>query len=82
MRIAALAFGVLAGLVASFILALGGLDAAELRHLDGRQMQLVTFGLFVVANLARHLKVDPEEALRAAKLVNAGTKTTPRATRP
>ena len=51
MRIAALAFGVLAGLVASFILALGGLDAAELRHLDGRQMQLVTFGLFVVANL-------------------------------
>ena len=51
MRIAALAFGVLAGLVASFILALGGLDASELRHLDGRQMQLVTFGLFVIANL-------------------------------
>lgn len=51
MRIAALAFGVLAGLVASFILALGGLDAAELRHLDGRQMQLVAFGLFVIANL-------------------------------
>lgn len=51
MRIAALAFGVLAGLVASFILALGGLDAAELAHLDPRQTQLVTFGLFVVANL-------------------------------
>lgn len=51
MRIAALAFGILAGLVASFILALGGLDASELPHLDGRQMQLVTFGLFVVANL-------------------------------
>ena len=51
MRIAALAFGILAGLVASFILALGGLDAAELGHLDGRQMQLVDFGLFVVANL-------------------------------
>ena len=51
MRIAALAFGVLAGLVASFILALGGLDASELAHLDARQMQLVTFGLFVIANL-------------------------------
>jgi hypothetical protein len=51
LRIAALAFGVLAGLVASFILALGGLDASELAHLDGRQMQLVTFGLFVIANL-------------------------------
>jgi hypothetical protein len=51
LRIAALAFGILAGLVASFILALGGLDAAELGHLDGRQMQLVDFGLFVVANL-------------------------------
>jgi len=51
LRIAALAFGILAGLVASFILALGGLDAAELRYLDGRQMQLVTFGLFVIANL-------------------------------
>jgi len=51
LRIAALAFGVVAGLVASLILALGGLDAAELRYLDGRQMQLVTFGLFVIANL-------------------------------
>jgi len=51
LRIAALAFGVLAGLVASFILALGGLDASELAHLDARQMQLVTFGLFVIANL-------------------------------
>jgi len=51
LRIAAVAFGVLAGLVASFILAFGGLDASELRHLDGRQMQLVTFGLFVISKL-------------------------------
>jgi hypothetical protein len=49
-RIAALALGVLAGLVASLILALGGMDAAALRSLDGRQMQLVSFGLYVIAN--------------------------------
>ncbi|MBN9303744.1 MAG: hypothetical protein BGO82_15345 [Devosia sp. 67-54] len=51
MRIAALAFGILAGLVASFILALGGLDASELVHFDARQAQLVAFVLFVIANL-------------------------------
>ncbi|HVY51358.1 MAG TPA: hypothetical protein VHA07_07315 [Devosia sp.] len=48
MRIAALAFGILAGLVASLILALGGLDAAALTA-DPRQISLVRFGLFVVA---------------------------------
>jgi hypothetical protein len=49
-RIAALAFGVVAGLVASLILALGGLDAAALHGFDLRQLQLLQFGLFVVAN--------------------------------
>lgn|GEM_PF-3579910 len=50
MRIAALAFGVVAGLVASLILALGGLDAGALHGLDVRQLQVLQFGLFVVAN--------------------------------
>jgi hypothetical protein len=49
-RIAALAFGVIAGLVASLVLALGGLDAAALHGFDARQLQLLQFGLFVVAN--------------------------------
>ncbi len=50
MRYAALAFGVVAGLVASFILALGGLDAAAIFHAD-RPMQLASFGLYIIANL-------------------------------
>jgi hypothetical protein len=50
LRIAALAFGVLAGLVASLILALGGLDAAALTGVDPRQLSLVRFGLFIIAN--------------------------------
>ena len=50
MRIAALAFGVLAGLVASLILALGGLDAAALVGVDQRQHALIRFGLFIIAN--------------------------------
>ncbi len=51
MRYAALAFGVLAGLVASLILALGGLDPAMLPHFDPRQEAIIRFGLFVVANI-------------------------------
>ncbi len=52
MRVAALAFGVLAGLVASLILALGGLDvAADLGATTGRQAQAIRFGLFVIGNL-------------------------------
>ena len=50
MRIAALAFGILAGLVASLILALGGLDAAALTGVDPRQLSLFRFGLFIIAN--------------------------------
>ena len=50
MRIAALAFGVVAGLVASLILALGGLDAAALPGVDPRQLSLIRFGLFIIAN--------------------------------
>ncbi len=52
MRVAALAFGVLAGLVASLILALGGLDvAADLGGTAERQAQAIRFGLFVIGNL-------------------------------
>ncbi|MEO7224048.1 MAG: hypothetical protein ABIY37_16395 [Devosia sp.] len=52
MRVAALAFGVLAGLVASLILALGGLDvAANLGAAGDRQAQAIRFGLFVIGNL-------------------------------
>ncbi len=52
MRVAALAFGVLAGLVASLILALGGLDvAADLGAAADRQAQAIRFGLFVIGNL-------------------------------
>lgn len=50
MRIAALASGVLAGLVASLILALGGLDAAAFAGSDPRQLSLIRFGLFIIAN--------------------------------
>jgi hypothetical protein len=50
LRIAALAFGILAGLVASLILALGGLDAAALTGVDPRQLSLFRFGLFIIAN--------------------------------
>ena len=43
-------------------------ELAELREARGRQDVEEEFGdlLFVVANLARHLKLDPEAALRAA----------------
>ena len=52
MRFAALAFGILAGLVASLILALGGLDAAaDLGTADERQIQAVRFGLLVISNI-------------------------------
>lgn len=53
MRVAALALGVLAGLVASLILALGGLDVtADLGiAADARQAQAIRFGLFLLANL-------------------------------
>ena len=52
MRVAALAFGILAGLVASLILALGGLDvAADLGTTPDRQSQAIRFGLFVIGNL-------------------------------
>ena len=52
MRVAALAFGILAGLVASLILALGGLDVtAELGAAVDRQSQAIRFGLFVIGNL-------------------------------
>ncbi|MBI4920349.1 MAG: hypothetical protein HY834_01245 [Devosia nanyangense] len=51
MRSAALAFGVLAGFVASLILALGGLDAGvALQGSGDRQVSLLRFGLFVIAN--------------------------------
>jgi hypothetical protein len=50
LRIAALAFGIVAGLVASLILALGGLDPATLGIADGRQESLLRFFLFVIAN--------------------------------
>ena len=51
MRVAALAFGILAGLVASLILALGGLDvAADLGATDDRQSQAIRFGLFVIGS--------------------------------
>jgi hypothetical protein len=51
LRFAALAFGVVAGLVASLILALGGLDPTMLAHFDPRQLSVLRFGLFVIANL-------------------------------
>jgi hypothetical protein len=52
LRVAALAFGVLAGLVASLILALGGLDVtADLGATADRQSQAIRFGLFVIGNL-------------------------------
>lgn len=52
MRVAALAFGILAGLVASLILALGGLDVtANLGATADRQAQAIRFGLFVIGNL-------------------------------
>jgi hypothetical protein len=51
LRIAALAFGVIAGLIASLILALGGLDVALVGASADRQMQVTRFGLFVIANL-------------------------------
>lgn len=50
MRYAALAFGIVAGLVASLVLALGGLDL-DLLAIDQRQLAGVRFGLFVIANL-------------------------------
>jgi hypothetical protein len=52
LRVAALAFGVLAGLVASLILALGGLDVgANLTDGGERQVQAIRFGLLLIANL-------------------------------
>ena len=51
MRLAALAFGVLAGLVASLILGLGGLDAGALTAIDPRQLSALRFVLFTIANL-------------------------------
>lgn len=51
MRLAALAFGVFAGLVASLILGLGGLDAGALTAIDPRQLSALRFGLFAIANL-------------------------------
>jgi len=52
LRGAALAFGVVAGLVASLILALGGLDVTpELAAADERQAQAVRFFLLLIANL-------------------------------
>ncbi len=52
MRVAALAFGVLAGLVASLILALGGLDVtADLAGAGERQAQAIRFGLLIIGNL-------------------------------
>ena len=50
MRYVALAFGIVAGLVASLVLALGGLDL-DLLAIDQRQLAGVRFGLFVIANL-------------------------------
>jgi hypothetical protein len=52
LRVAALALGVLAGLVASLILALGGLDvAAAVGANADRQAQAIRFGLFLIGNL-------------------------------
>lgn len=52
MRVAALAFAVLAGLVASFILALGGLDVpGALAATPDRQAQILRFGLFLIGNI-------------------------------
>ena len=52
MRVAALALGVLAGLVASLILALGGLDvAAAVGANADRQAAAIRFGLFLIGNL-------------------------------
>ncbi len=50
MRIAALAFGVLAGLIASLILALGGLDVASAGPTD-RTAQAIRFFLVIVGNI-------------------------------
>ena len=43
-------------------------EIAELRGAKSEQDKFEEFGdlLFVIANLARHLKIDPEAALRAA----------------
>ena len=52
MRVAALAFGILAGLVASLILALGGLDVtASVGATADRQAQAIRFGLFIIGNI-------------------------------
>ena len=52
MRIAALAFGVVAGLIASLILALGGLDVqSTAQFASERQLQISRFGLFIIANI-------------------------------
>jgi hypothetical protein len=52
LRVAALAFGILAGLVASLILALGGLDVPVTAGATAdRQAQAIRFGLFVIGNL-------------------------------
>ena len=52
MRIAALAFGVVAGLIASLILALGGLDLGPFGDAAAdRQLQLTRFALYVIANI-------------------------------
>jgi hypothetical protein len=51
LRVAALAFGILAGLVASLILALGGLDVtASVGATADRQAQAIRFGLFIIGN--------------------------------
>ena len=52
MRVAALAFGILAGIVASLILALGGLDAtSQVVVTADRQIQLARFVLLLIGNL-------------------------------
>lgn len=51
MRIAALAFGVVAGLIASLILALGGLDVTAAATAPDRQIQITRFALFILANI-------------------------------
>lgn len=52
MRVAALALGVLAGLIASLILALGGLDVAVADGANAeRQAQAIRFGIFIIGNL-------------------------------